>query len=82
MNPLVEWEPSGMNHDDDDAEGNEFNDLNDIISTSNELSYEQETFEDEHLEFDPKFPPMEKWMRDHPKEQITGDCSLGVLTWA
>ena len=39
-------------------------------------------FEDAPLEFDPNFPPLEKWTRNHPKEQVIGNLQEGVLTRA
>lgn len=54
----------------------------DKISISDELSKAGETYEDSHLESDPTFLPMEKWTRDHPKEQIIGNPSSSVLTQA
>lgn len=70
-NPLVEGEPSETNNDNDnDALGNENHDVNDNISIADELYEDEETFEDAYLEFDPSFSPMEKWNRDHPKEQF------------
>ena len=39
-------------------------------------------FEDAPLDFDPAYPPLEKWTRNHPKEQVLGDPQDGVLTRA
>ena len=49
----------------------------DLHSTEND-----ETFEDAPLDFDPAYPPMDKWTRNHPHEQILDDPQVGVLTRA
>ncbi|CAI9261149.1 unnamed protein product [Lactuca saligna] len=49
---------------------------------SNAGSEYDEIFEDAPLEFDPAYPPMEKWTRDHPKDQVIGNPQEGVLTRA
>ena len=30
--------------------------------------------------YDPKYPPLNKWTKDHPKAQIIGDSSKKILT--
>ena len=40
----------------------------------------EEIFENAPLDFDPAYPPMDKWTRSHPQEQILGDPQAGVLT--
>ena len=39
-------------------------------------------FEDAPLDFDPAYPPLEKWTRNHPKEQALGNLQDSVLTRA
>ena len=34
------------------------------------------------MDFDPTYPPLEKWTRNHPKEQVIGNQQDGVLTRA
>ncbi|XP_042758459.1 uncharacterized protein LOC111908400 isoform X2 [Lactuca sativa] len=41
----------------------------------------EEMFEDAPLDFDPTYPPMDRWTRIHPKE-LLGDPHDGVLTRA
>ncbi|XP_052625667.1 uncharacterized protein LOC111890076 [Lactuca sativa] len=48
-----------------------------IAETENE-----EVYEDTPLDFDPAYPPMEKWTKSHPKEYIIGNPQEGVLTRA
>ena len=36
-------------------------------------------FEDAPLEFDLAYPPLDKWTRNHLKEQVLGDPQAGVL---
>ena len=71
-------------HDDTDAinidqndEFHEFDDNMSVASTENE-----EMYEDAPLEFDPAYPPLEKWTKNHPKEQVIGNPQDGVLTRA
>lgn len=46
----------------------------------------QSEFEDVNVELDPtydlNYPPLTKWTRDHPKTQVIGKASKGVLTRA
>lgn len=39
-----------------------------------------EDFEDAPLDFDPTYPPMDKWTRSHPQEHILGDPQAVLLT--
>lgn len=57
-----------------------FHDLNDIISIDG--SENKEMFKDAPLDFDPAYPPMDKWIKSHPKEQVIGDPLEGVLNRA
>ena len=45
-------------------------------------SENDETFEYAPLEFDPAYLPLEKWTRNHPKEQVLGNPQDGVTTRA
>ncbi|CAI9271056.1 unnamed protein product [Lactuca saligna] len=60
MNANVKGEQIEQNED--------FHDLNDACSTAG--SEHDDLYEDAPLEFDSAYPPMEKWTKDHPKEQI------------
>ena len=47
--------------------------------------YTQSEFEEEinvelNPAYDPNYPPLLKWTRDHPKTQVIGESSEGVLT--
>ena len=46
----------------------ELNDNNSVAGSENE-----EIYEDAPLDFDPTYPPLEKWTRNHPKEQVIGN---------
>ncbi|XP_052619531.1 uncharacterized protein LOC111895070 [Lactuca sativa] len=48
-----------------------------VAETKNE-----EVYEDAPLDFDPTYPPLEKWTKSHPKEQVIGNPQDGVLTRA
>ncbi|XP_052622721.1 uncharacterized protein LOC128128007 [Lactuca sativa] len=54
---------------------NESNDESEIMGLENE-----DLYDDAHLNFDPSYPPLEKRIRDHPKEQVIGNPQIGVLT--
>ena len=45
-------------------------------------SEHDEIFEDAPLDFDPAYPPMEKWTRDDPKDHLIGNPQEGVMTRA
>lgn len=72
-NPLVEEEPSGSNHVNGKDQYNDVNDVIDNISTPEEVSDAKDIFEDAHFDFDPTYSPIDKWTRNHPKEQIHSD---------
>ena len=61
-------------------ENDEFHELNDNFSVTG--SENEDMYEDAPLEFNPNFPPLEKWTRNHPKEQVIGNPQDGVLTRA
>ena len=79
-NPFVEGEPSGSNHVNGNDQDNEFHDVIDNISINGEGSKADDIFEDETLDFDLSFPPMDKLTRNHPKDKILGDSNSGDLT--
>ena len=74
--PLVEGEPCESNHDDGNVLNNDLHDVTNNISIAGEVSDADDIFEDAPLDFDPAYPPMDKWTRDHPKEHILGDPNL------
>ena len=61
-------------------ENDEFHELNDIFSVAGFEN--KDMYEDAPLEFNPDFPQLEKWTRNHPKEQVIGNPQDGVLTRA
>ena len=79
-NPLVDWEPSGSNHDKLNDQTNEFHDVTDNLSNVGKGSEASDVFRDALLDFDLAHPPMDKWTRTHPNEQVLDDPHAGVLT--
>ena len=87
MNELFEGEhqndnlAKGENNDNDTIcldQNDEYLELNDNISITG--SKNDEMYEDEPLDFDPTYPPLEKRTKNHPKEQVIGNPQDGVLT--
>ncbi|XP_052625954.1 uncharacterized protein LOC128132971 [Lactuca sativa] len=76
--PILEGEP--ILEKDPILEEEHFDDAEDACSING--SENDAMFEDAPLDFDPDYPPLEKWTRNHPKEQILGDPQAGVLTRA
>ncbi|KAI3767848.1 hypothetical protein L2E82_18277 [Cichorium intybus] len=78
--------PVEQDHPDDrnDAHFQGENDLenNDLDTQSEVHSEAEEIISEINPEYDPNYPPMIKWTRDHPKSQIIGTTSAGVLTRA
>ncbi|KAI3505861.1 hypothetical protein L1887_28170 [Cichorium endivia] len=76
------------NSDTVDTESNEnFQGENEIenngIDTQSEVQSEaEEIFAELNPKYDPNYPPMLKWTRDHAQSQIIGETSAGVLTQA
>ena len=71
-------------HDNTDAitidQSDAFHEFDDNISVAG--TENEEMYEDAPLEFDPAYPPLEKWTKNHPKEQVIGNPQDGVLTRA
>ena len=57
-----------------------FDDADDSISING--SETDVMFEDALLDFDHNYPPLDKWTRNHPKDQILGDPQAGIMTRA
>ncbi|KAI3791236.1 hypothetical protein L2E82_04934 [Cichorium intybus] len=55
---------------------------NDLDTQSEVQSEAEEIIPEINPKYDPNYPPMIKWTRDHPKSQIIGTTSAGVLTRA
>ena len=62
-----------------ERENKEVNDDSDAQSVHSEF---EEINVELNLSLDPNYPPMTKWTRDHPKTQVIGESSSGVLTRA
>ena len=52
---------------------NVFYDILDNLFIAGEGSETDETFEDAPFDFDPIYPPMDRWTQSHPYKQIIGD---------
>lgn len=77
-NSLVEGESTKLNIEND----NLVVDNDDYIFVVYDLSEPEEAFEDENLDFDSSFPPLDKWKKSHRNEQILCDPTSGALTRA
>ncbi|CAI9295494.1 unnamed protein product [Lactuca saligna] len=80
--PIVVGEEVGNNTNVSNDQTDAFHDINENISNAGEGSETEEMFEDSSLDFDPAYPPMDRWIKSHPKEQVLGDPHEGVLTRA
>ena len=81
-NTNVEGEQNGILPNDSNIHSDVFHDIPDNVSNVGEGSEPDNMFEDAPLYFDPAYPPLDKWKRNHPKEQVIGDPQAGVLTSA
>ncbi|CAI9302019.1 unnamed protein product [Lactuca saligna] len=70
INDHVEGELNQNNED--------FHDINDVCSIAG--SENDEMYEDAPLDFDPAYPRMDKWKKDHSKEQIIATIDTSVET--
>lgn len=75
---IIEGEPILEN--DPILEEEHFDDADDSISING--SEIDVMFEDALLDFDLNYPPLDKWTRNHPKDQILGDPQAGIMTRA
>ncbi|KAI3700157.1 hypothetical protein L2E82_44776 [Cichorium intybus] len=55
---------------------------NNADTQSEAQSETKEVFAEINPKYDPNYPPMLKWTKDHPRSQIIGETSAGVLTRA
>ncbi|CAI9294346.1 unnamed protein product [Lactuca saligna] len=68
-NDDVEGERLIANVEEELLQNNEnYHDVSDVCSIA--CSDNDELYEDAPLDFDPAYPPMDKWTKDHPKKQI------------
>ncbi|XP_052621036.1 uncharacterized protein LOC111901200 [Lactuca sativa] len=79
-NPIVEGEQNGILPYDSNIHTDVFHDIPDNVSNVGEGLEPDDMFEDAPLDFNPSYPPLDKWTRNHPKEQVLGDPQAGVET--
>lgn len=81
-NTLVEGELNGLIANDLNDQTDEFYNVVGNVSNASAGSKVDEIFKYASLDFDPAYPPMDKWTCCHPMEHILGDPHDGVMTRA
>ena len=67
VNLIVEWEQTGFIPSTSNDQTDVFHDITDNVSNAGEGSETDEIFEDAPLDFDPTYPPMNRWIQSHQK---------------